>query len=140
MPSKLNRRTFIQNTLLTGAALSLPGLGSSADTSTQKSSSSPSAFRSKLRLGFIGVGLRGQDHVTEALQRDDCEIAAIADPDAGMVTACLKMIEEKGGELKKHDDNVINKYHIYNPEKFKSLTIARYNIYNEVKLRKLNKA
>lgn len=98
MPSKLNRRSFLQNTLMTGAALSLPSIGAAEPASTEpaQNRSTPSAFRSKIRIGFIGVGLRGQDHVDAALQRNDCEIAAIADPDPGMVASCLKAIEEKG--------------------------------------------
>ncbi len=90
--SKLNRRDFLQQAALAGAALSVPTLARTA--------ASPAAAREKprdkLRLGFIGTGLRGQDHVDLALRREDCEILAIADPDAGMVAACLKIIDEQG--------------------------------------------
>lgn len=54
--------------------------------------------KTKLRLGFIGTGLRGQGHVELALLREDCEIAAIADPDARMVADTLKLIAEKGAK------------------------------------------
>ena len=33
----------------------------------------------KVRLGYIGVGLRGRNHIQEGLLRDDVEIVAICD-------------------------------------------------------------
>ena len=96
MPTKLDRRSFLQNTALASAALVLPNLGHAENATSTNPPVKQSPFRSRLRIGFIGVGLRGQDHVEAALRRDDCEIAAIADPDPGMVAMCLKMIEEKG--------------------------------------------
>lgn len=93
MSDKLNRRKFLQTAALTGAALATPKILGAA---TDPKSAAPRAFKSKINLGFIGVGLRGQDHVNEALLRDDCEVVAIADPDPGMVAACLKMIADKG--------------------------------------------
>ena len=91
--SKLNRRDFLQQAALAGAALALPTLSTTAAQSVSAPREKP---RDKLRLGFIGTGLRGQDHVDLALRRDDCEVLAIADPDAGMVAACLKMIDGQG--------------------------------------------
>jgi len=35
-------------------------------------------------------------------------------------------------EHKKYEDNILKKYHVEHPEKFKNLVIGRYNIYNEV--------
>ena len=63
-----------------------------------------------IRIGFIGVGLRGQNHVEMALMRDDCEIAALADPDPRMMADTLKMIEEKG---RKKPDVYANGPHDY---------------------------
>lgn len=92
MSKKLDRRAFLQNTALAGAALAMPSALQAAQTAP-----APSAKpKTKLNLGFIGVGLRGQDHVGEALLRNDCEVVAIADPDAGMLDACLKLIDSKG--------------------------------------------
>ncbi|MCB0707332.1 MAG: Gfo/Idh/MocA family oxidoreductase [Saprospiraceae bacterium] len=45
--------------------------------------------KSKLQLGFIGVGLRGQNHVELALRRNDCEVVAICDIQQVMIDACL---------------------------------------------------
>ncbi|HNM24263.1 MAG TPA: twin-arginine translocation signal domain-containing protein, partial [Saprospiraceae bacterium] len=95
MSAKLNRRKFLQSAALTGAALATPKILDAA-TEPATLTQTPRAFKSRLKLGFIGVGLRGQDHVNEALLRDDCEVVAIADPDPGMIASCLKMIADKG--------------------------------------------
>ncbi|MFM7153004.1 MAG: Gfo/Idh/MocA family protein [Bacteroidota bacterium] len=95
MSNKLNRRTFLQNSVLAGAALVVP-----AATIDKQTAGTPFILngkpKDKLRLGFIGTGLRGQSHVELALMRADCEVVAIADPDPKMVADTLKMIEEKG--------------------------------------------
>ena len=40
---------------------------------------------SKLRLGIIGVGFRGQGHLTLALQRNDIEVIALCDVQQRMI-------------------------------------------------------
>ena len=103
MPTKLNRRSFIQKASLAGAALTVPGTVKSV--SKEKVSGTPVVFSSKpklkIRLGFIGTGLRGQNHLGAALLRDDCEITAIADPDPRMLGDALKMIEKNGAKKPK---------------------------------------
>lgn len=99
MPN-FSRRKFLQNTSLATAALAAPSLAAANDLSekTESANSSkakPTPPKTKINLGFIGVGLRGQDHVDLALRRDDCEVVAIADPDPRMVADCLKMFDEK---------------------------------------------
>lgn len=99
MPNQLDRRSFLQKTALAGAALAAPGILSSENTHKQ-TVDAPGMLsekpKTKLNIGFIGTGLRGQNHVELALLRDDCEIIAIADPDPRMVADTLKMIAEKG--------------------------------------------
>jgi predicted dehydrogenase len=99
MPNKLDRRSFLQNTALAGAALAVPTVLKS-ETSENQPIEAPAIFsgkpKDKIRLGFIGTGYRGQSHVEVAMLRDDCEITAIADPDPLMVADTLKMIADKG--------------------------------------------
>ena len=90
--AKLNRRSFLQKTALASAALGLPTLDQAEN--PKRNPSAP--IRDRIGLGFIGVGLRGQSHVELALRRDDCDIVAIADPDARMVSDCLARIEKSG--------------------------------------------
>lgn len=93
MDKKLNRRTFIQTSALGAAGLVLtPG----APLEALAPSIAKQPFRDRIRLGFIGVGLRGQDHLSLALDRSDCEVTAICDIDQGMIDATLDMISKKG--------------------------------------------
>jgi predicted dehydrogenase len=46
---------------------------------------------SKVRLGFIGVGLRGQGHVEQALYRNDVEVLAICDIQQPMIDSTLNI-------------------------------------------------
>ena len=68
----------------TGLALmgSLPGQSAPADT--------------KLRLGFIGVGFRGQGHLGLALRRDDVEVVAICDVQQRMMDMALARVAKSG--------------------------------------------
>ncbi len=50
----------------------------------------------KLRLGFIGVGLRGTWHLQNALLRKDIEVVALCDIDPARLGICRNMIEEAG--------------------------------------------
>ncbi|MEZ4892630.1 MAG: hypothetical protein R2778_06395 [Saprospiraceae bacterium] len=88
---------------LAGAAFAVPGTVKSV--SKEKASGVPAVFSSKpklkIRLGFIGTGLRGQNHLGAALLREDCEITAIADPDPRMLGDALKMIEKNGAKKPK---------------------------------------
>lgn len=50
----------------------------------------------KLKLGFIGCGLRGMNHISNALQRKDIEITAICDIDENMIKLTLDIFDEVG--------------------------------------------
>ena len=52
--------------------------------------------QTKVRLGFIGVGLRGQNHLEMAMYRSDVEIVAICDIDPKAIAIANKMISDKG--------------------------------------------
>lgn len=82
-----SRRNFIKSTSLaaTGAAL-WPKFSMGMNFSAQK-----------LRVGMIGVGLRGTNHLSNLLQRDDVLVTAICDIDQARIKIALDMISEKGG-------------------------------------------
>jgi hypothetical protein len=82
----MKRRNFIAKTLAysSGAAF-LPHLAQSQNIQ-----------QAKVRLGFIGVGLRGRNHLEMALYRDDVEIVAICDVDPNAIQLAQKMITDKG--------------------------------------------
>lgn len=50
----------------------------------------------KVRLGFIGVGLRGQGHLELALNRADTEVVAICDIQQVMIDASLALVTKSG--------------------------------------------
>jgi hypothetical protein len=101
-----NRRTFIQRTALAGLALaafsrsSLAGIrvfpGEKDDNRFATKNPQRRDPLSKLRIGFIGVGLRGRGTLGLALRRSDCEVPCIADPDSAAIEASNRMFERHG--------------------------------------------
>ncbi len=82
----MKRRKFISDSLLyTSSAAIFPTIlkGTPAE-------------QTKVRLGFIGVGLRGQNHLEMAMYRPDVEIVAICDVDPNAILIAQKMIADKG--------------------------------------------
>ena len=79
-----SRRNFIKKTTVLSAGLTVvPGLtfgiGNSKD---------------KLKVGLIGVGLRGTNHLANLLQRDDVLITAICDIDPVRIDMSLERIKK----------------------------------------------
>jgi len=81
-----NRRAFIKTTAIAGTGLAFAP-------SIALGKGKPD---SKLRLGFIGVGLRGAWHLENTLKRNDVEVTAICDIDAKRLDICQKLITEAG--------------------------------------------
>lgn len=81
---KITRREVIKNLSLASAGLTL-----------LKPLSSFAEDNRKVRIGFIGVGLRGQSHLEMALRRKDVEVVAICDVDE-------IMLQMSNGILKKY--------------------------------------
>lgn len=84
----MERRTFVKNTALATAAFGLHPLRSAA-----------SPDDNKVRLAFIGTGLRGQAHLDNALRRDDTEIIAICDIDERMLGMTAEVIKKSGKKM-----------------------------------------
>jgi len=82
----ISRRKFVKNLSITSAGLSMVKPITSF-------SSSPAA---KVKIGFIGTGLRGQAHLSTVLKRDDVEIAAICDIDPRMLQMSKALISKSG--------------------------------------------
>src|SRR5690606_11946002 len=83
-----SRRDFVKKTALAGAGLMmLPNMSFGAMLGSADQ---------KLKLAFIGVGLRGVNHLNNALLRKDTEITAICDIDPARIDIALKMIKDAG--------------------------------------------
>jgi predicted dehydrogenase len=79
------RRNFIKTTAAAtlGASI-LPSFGFSKEGDP------------KVRLGFIGVGLRGQNHLELALSRNDVEVVAICDVQQRMIDMSIGLVAQAG--------------------------------------------
>lgn len=85
MTPSASRRDFIRGTTL--AILGLTALPRAA-----RSFWAPGDPR--VRLGFIGVGLRGQVHLAELSLRDDVDIVALHDPDPAMMALAQELLRK----------------------------------------------
>ncbi|MDN5205029.1 Gfo/Idh/MocA family oxidoreductase [Fulvivirgaceae bacterium BMA10] len=85
MKNDVTRRNFVKKTAAFGVATSVmsPNILLGKDDR-------------KARLGFIGTGLRGRNHVGLALKRDDVEIKAICDIDPDAINKTKAMFKKAG--------------------------------------------
>ncbi|WP_339708479.1 Gfo/Idh/MocA family oxidoreductase [uncultured Kriegella sp.] len=82
------RRSFIKKTTMTGAGIALlPNLtlGNGLSKGSQK-----------LRVGVIGVGLRGTNHLNNLLKREDVVVIAICDIDPNRIQIAQDHIQKAG--------------------------------------------
>ena len=79
----IDRRKFLQQSALTGAALAFSG----------KMKAFAPADK-KIRIGVIGAGLRSHEHMGNFLQRDDVDVVAIADPQQRSVNEALAVFKQ----------------------------------------------
>ena len=70
----MNRKEFIRNTGMAAAFVAIPGKNLFAWN-----------LEAKIKLGIIGVGLRGQGHLNLLLRRDDVDLVG-----AGPVVSALR--------------------------------------------------
>lgn len=82
-----SRRDFLKKTALASTALGLaPSL----------LFGQPTAATDKLRVGLIGVGLRGTNHLNNLLLRKDIEVAAICDIDPNRIKIASDLLDKAG--------------------------------------------
>jgi len=81
----MERRDFIKRGALATAGITILPTGSLFAKDT-----------GKVRLGYIGVGARGMNHIKEGLLRDDVEIVAICDTQESSLKICRAAIAKAG--------------------------------------------
>ncbi|HEY0299511.1 MAG TPA: Gfo/Idh/MocA family oxidoreductase [Arachidicoccus sp.] len=64
----------------------------------------------KVRLAFIGVGLRGRSHVATALNRSDVEVIAICDTQQSSLAYCREQFKKAGKALPKEFTGSLEAY------------------------------
>ncbi|ARV12868.1 glycosyl hydrolase [Gilvibacter sp. SZ-19] len=90
-----SRREFVKQSALIGTGLALsPAFAFAQDIKP---------LTEKLRVGLIGVGLRGTNHLQNLLYRDDVEIVAVCDID----TRRMPVVKEL---LKKHKHKAVKQF------------------------------
>lgn len=80
------RRTFLKTAAIAGAGLTI----------LPNAIAFPKGKEPKVRLGFIGVGLRGQNHLELALKRNDVDVVALCDVQQRMMDMSLKLVADAG--------------------------------------------
>jgi hypothetical protein len=83
----MNRKEFIKTTGLAATALAV------------SPTAWANAFEEKVKIGIIGVGLRGQSHLDLLLRRDDVEVIAVCDIDDRMMTRTKEMVTKSGKKM-----------------------------------------
>lgn len=83
----IDRREFIRNSSIAGLGLAfLPKIGFAY----------PQSEKQILNIGFIGLGLRGEEHLNNALNRTDIHVIAICDIDKERLKVAQNILKEKG--------------------------------------------
>lgn len=85
----MKRKDFIKNSSLAVASLAV---ASNTGLLTLKPAD-------KHRIGIIGTGLRGQNHLELLLRREDAEVTAICDVDGRMLKMAGELITQKGRKM-----------------------------------------
>lgn len=83
-----SRRNFIKKSAIAGAGITMvPNLSFGI---------SHGLNNDKLKVGLIGVGLRGTNHLNNVLRRDDVLVTAICDIDPARISIALEKIDKSG--------------------------------------------
>lgn len=95
----MERRDFIKNGAMAAAGITILPTGSLFAKDTKK-----------VRLGYIGVGARGMNHIREGLLRDDVEIVAFCDTQEWALNNCRKAIAKAGKPAAKEYTGSLDAY------------------------------
>ncbi|ADY52933.1 oxidoreductase domain protein [Pseudopedobacter saltans DSM 12145] len=94
----MDRRRFIRNSTIVAGTTILPsGILFARD-------------KGNVKLGYIGVGLRGRNHIKEGLLRDDVEIVAICDTQESSLKLCREQFTKAGKALPKEYTGGLDAY------------------------------
>ena len=85
MAKKISRREFMKTTAVAGGAAAV-----------MPQALFSSRMKNKVKLGFIGTGMRGQWMLWLAAINPEVEIPSICDIDNGMIDAALKILRDSG--------------------------------------------
>ena len=95
----MERRDFIKQSTIAAAGLAILPAGNPF-----------TAGKEKVKLGYIGVGLRGRNHIGEGLLRDDVEITAVCDIQESSLKYCRELFTKAGKPLPQEYTGSIDAY------------------------------
>ena len=95
----MERRDFIKNSSVAAAGITILPSGSLFAKDTKK-----------VRLGYIGVGARGMNHIKEGLLRNDVEIVAVCDIQEWALKNCRNAIAKAGKTAAKEYTGSLDSY------------------------------
>lgn len=87
--SNMNRRDFLERSLLTTAGLVVPSAALSAFASPRAVGAND-----RIRVGVIGVRGRGRGHIGAFKKSPNAEVVAICDPDSGVIAPAVEAVPE----------------------------------------------
>jgi len=93
----MDRRNFLRAGAIAGVgATAGAGTAMAKDVKDKAAAIISGRDNEKARIGFIGTGLRGRNHLNIILRRDDTLVTAICDIDPAAISASQKMIRDSG--------------------------------------------
>jgi hypothetical protein len=105
MKKFFDRRNFIKSSSLAGASLVFSGSSFGMNSESQSEVSLTEKIQPLLKIGAIGTGMRFRSNLSLLLERNDCELVAIADPDSEAIELVNKMCLEKNKKAPKSYSN-----------------------------------
>ncbi|MCS6775116.1 MAG: Gfo/Idh/MocA family oxidoreductase [Chloroherpetonaceae bacterium] len=90
--SRITRRSFLEISALTAAALTGAEWAEQAQARTRKRG----MVNNRIQIAVIGTNGRGMDHVRSFVERDDVQIVAICDADRNAAEKAVAEIEKRG--------------------------------------------
>jgi len=101
----LNRRDFLKDSALAGAALAQAALLGKA-TAADEAKAAKKEGGDPLRVAVVGVHGRGMSHVGGFNGKNGCVITTICDCDEGVIGRAMKAVESKQGKMPKYEKDV----------------------------------
>jgi len=92
-----SRREFVHRSALLSAAATALGVGTT-QAEDKSSAVVKRAASDRLRVAVVGVRSRGMSHVGGYLGKNNCDIVAVCDADAGVIGKAMESIKTKQGE------------------------------------------
>jgi predicted dehydrogenase len=92
VPDHLSRRTFIASTAATLAAAQVASAAKPKPAASKPAATKSASAARRLKVGLIGVGGRGMNHVNEVSAVESAEVVAICDVDARRLAEAARII------------------------------------------------